>query len=158
MKTTCLAVVAGLGLGAHAHAALLVYDFPIDGLQETPPVATPGFGTGHVTLDTNTLELTWNISWQDLIGTVNNMHFHGPAAVGVPAGVRLGLDFSQNPAIGSAFISAGFAQEIQDGLWYVNIHSTFRPGGEIRGQVVPAPASAALLGMAGLGVMRRRRA
>jgi len=38
--------------------------------------------------------------------------------------------------IGEAPISAPFAQEVVDALWYVNIHTARHPGGEIRGQVV----------------------
>ncbi len=153
MSACALALVA-----SSASGVLITYDFPIDGLQEVPPVATPAFGTGHVTLDTVTYELTWDIAWQGLIGTVSNAHFHGAALPGVSAGVRLGLDWTQNPMIGSAFISPAFAQEVQDGLWYVNIHSSFRPGGEIRGQVVPGPGALALAGIGGLWGARRRRA
>ena len=43
------------------------------------------------------------------------------------------------------------------GLMYINIHSTFRPGGEIRGQVlVPEPGTLLLLG-AGLAWITGRR-
>jgi len=155
MKT--LAVLA-LGLFAgSASANFYSYEFVIDGAQEVPAVVTPAFGTGVVTLDTGTNLLTWNISWQDLLGTVSNAHFHGPAVPGVNAAVRIGLDFTQNPMIGSTTISTAFADEVIAGLWYVNIHSTFRPGGEIRGQVVPAPTSLAVLGVGGLMAGRRRR-
>src|SRR5438093_423063 len=31
-------------------------------------------------------------------------------------------------------------QQIRSGLWYVNIHTSAKPAGEIRGQVVPPPS------------------
>jgi hypothetical protein len=55
------------------------------------------------------------------------------------AGVRFGLP-AGNPKVGSVGpLTAAFEAELNAGLWYVNIHTTFRPGGEIRGQVLTAP-------------------
>jgi hypothetical protein len=146
---------------APARAALLTFGpFPIDGLQEVPPVATPGFGTGTVTLDTGSNMLSWNIQWQDLIGDTTLMHFHGPANPGDNAGVEVNIGSISglvSPSIGSTTISPAQAADLVAGLWYVNIHSTFKPGGEIRGQVVPAPGAALMLGLAGMATGRRRR-
>lgn len=40
---------------------------------------------------------------------------------------------------------------------YFNVHTVASGGGEIRGQIVPEPASLAMLGMAGMGMMGVRR-
>jgi hypothetical protein len=137
----------------------------LDGLQETPPVATPGFGSATATLDTDTGQFDLTGSFSGLIGTSNNAHVHGPAAVGVgPAGVLFGITFDIGVTSGnfsfSGVISPAHQATILDGLAYINIHSTFRPGGEIRGQIprVPEPGSVALagIGLVSAGAMRRR--
>jgi len=159
-----IAVAVGVGC-LTGSAQAIVYNFLLDGLQEVPPVATPATGTGMVTLVDQSgapddWALSWNVTYQNLIGTANNAHFHGPAPVGVPAGVRLGIPFdaaTSGASVGNAVISDAFAQEIMDGLWYVNIHSTFQTGGEIRGQVVPEPAACALIGLGGVALLARRR-
>jgi hypothetical protein len=52
-----------------------------------------------------------------------------------------------SPLIGSTTITDAQETQLLDGLWYVNVHSTANPGGEIRGQVVPEPATLLLLAM-----------
>lgn len=49
---------------------------------------------------------------------------------------------------------------LQSGQMYMNLHTTFSPSGEIRGQlveVVPEPASLAALGLGALALLRRKR-
>ena len=73
-------------------------------------------------------------------GTPTVAHFHGPAAPGVAAGVRVASG-ALSPESGSTTISAGFGAELLSELWYLNIHSSSCMGGEVRGQVLfPAPA------------------
>lgn len=89
-----------------------------------------------------------------------------PSFEGFPAGVTSGSydhtfdltdpatfspTFLNNNGGTAASATAAFLQQIAEGRAYVNVHSSFAPGGEIRGfLVVPEPASIALLGLAGV--------
>src|SRR5215203_2114964 len=61
------------------------------GAQEVPAVVTPGTGTIVSTYDADANMLAYTISWTGLSGTVNNMHFHGPADPTISAGVQIGI-------------------------------------------------------------------
>lgn len=162
MRVTALLAGAGvLACAGHASAFVHVFNFPIDGLQEVPPVATPGTGNGMVTYDDVTNMLSWTITYQGLIGNATLAHFHGAAPIGVNAGVQVNIANLSggiaSPMIGSTTITELQEADLLAGLWYVNIHSDVFSGGEIRGQVVPAPGALALGGFAGLIALRRRR-
>lgn len=141
-----------------AGAALLTYNFTLDGLQESSPNASPATGSAVVNFDTTTLALDWNISFTGLTAPMTAAHFHGPAALGVPAAVQVPISGLSSPLIGSTTINSTQAADLQAGLWYVNIHTSNFPAGEIRGQVVPEPAAfAALLLASPVLLLRRRR-
>lgn len=146
-----------------ASAALIQLEAAIDGAQANQGQGTgsPATGSAQVTFDDVSNLFSWNISWTELLGDLTVAHFHGPAAPGTNAGVE--VDFLSasptNPSIGSTTISPDQAAGLLSELWYVNIHSSFAPGGEIRGQVllvnqVPLPATIALIALGLLGVRR----
>jgi hypothetical protein len=148
-----------------AFSAIIDLTASIDGAQANAGAGTgsPGTGFATMTLDTDTNAFDWNISWSGLLGTETVAHFHGPAAPGANAGPQVTFDHTMNPSIGNAILSDAQETDLLAGLWYINIHSTVDPGGEIRGQVevVPVPAAVWLFGsgLVGLiGIARRKTA
>jgi hypothetical protein len=167
----------------------------LDGLQENPPVATPGSGTGTASYDPNTQMLIVDLSFSGLIGTTTNAHIHccsadastnaGIALHFVPHGFPLGVtsgnfshtfDLSMAGTYDAGYLagSGGTASQARDRLLdamrngvpdnmniaYFNIHTSFRGGGEIRGNIfVPEPSAILLLvcGSAALAIVRRPR-
>jgi hypothetical protein len=96
-----------------------------------------------------------------------------PTFPGFPVGVTSGtydatFDLTLASSYNPAFITASggtvsgamnrLIQSLDEGRAYFNLHTSQFPGGEIRGFLVPTPGAAAVLGMAGLVAMRRRRA
>lgn len=176
--------VAATGLAlcaSQANAVVLDWSSSLDTAQAVAtnggsPIAS-GSGTAHGSFDTDTNVLTWVIDFSGLSAGVTVAHFHGPSAgpgtnaavtvevptlpgtvPGVTAGSIIGSEDLDNLA-GAATVAA-WKEHFKAGLLYINVHTTNFRGGEIRGQVsLPAPASAALLGLgvAGLAVSRRTR-
>lgn len=153
--TGALVVLMAFGM---AHGQVVNWVFPLDGAQEVPPVPTPATGVGEIWFDTATSELSWEVSYQDLLGTITAAHFHGPAPVGANAGVQVGSAIGPSPLTGGPVVLTGTqASDLLAGLWYFNIHTDLYPAGEIRGQVVPEPGAAALIGLGATVLLLRRR-
>ena len=106
----------------------------LSGAAEVPPNTSGGTGSARVELEGTMLR--WNIQYANLTGPVTAAHFHGPAAAGANAGVRLGFKPPYtSPIRGEATVTPEQAAEIKAGLWYINLHTAQFPGGELRGQV-----------------------
>ncbi|MFG0318719.1 MAG: CHRD domain-containing protein, partial [Planctomycetota bacterium JB042] len=111
--------------------------FAIDGSQEVPPNGSAGSGTGRISFETATNTLRWSVAYAGLSATASAAHFHGPAPAGANAGVQVNIGIASNPIVGAAVLTDAQAADLLAGLWYVNIHTSAFPGGEIRGQVAP---------------------
>lgn len=114
-----------------------IFEATLSGAQEVPAAATSATGMAEVQYNENTGKLTWKVTYTGLSAAATAGHIHGPAATGANAGVV--IPFSGNvtalPITGEAVITGGQYGDLAAGLWYVNIHSTQFPGGEIRGQL-----------------------
>ena len=144
MKVIALAMSLVL-LGQVADAAVVTWSASLAPENEVPPQLNAPLGaTGSATgtLETDTNLLSWDVSWTGLSGVAVGAHFHGPATTTQNAGVVVnigaisGLD---SPSAGSTTIDDNVEQALLGGLLYINVHTQLNPGGEVRGQVVPAP-------------------
>ena len=120
---------------APASADMLKYKADLNGPSENPPTASKGVGSIEADYDTATKTLSWSGTYSDLTGPEIAAHFHGPAAVGVNAGVLVPVDAKASPFKGSATLTDEQAKAFADGLVYFNIHTAQNKGGEIRGQL-----------------------
>jgi len=141
-------VLTGLvlaGLMTLAQAAPISFTVPLTGAQQVPAVQTQGSGSADLTYDSGTRVVTWSITFSGLSSEVTMAHFHGPAASGKNAGVKVWLSKKgaavSSPITGQATLSPAEAKEFLAGDMYINVHTKDHPGGEIRGQVLPPKSS-----------------
>ena len=170
---TRLALVLASLLFAAQPAQALVIDLTADiaASQEVPPTDSPAFGTGVFEYDDVTNVISWTILFtESLFDTAEEAsHVHGPAGVGAEADILFELGTGQLKqgmtdldAVASCTADPEACEgELLAGLWYVNIHSSEHPDGEIRGQILPAtlvpePAALSLLLAAGTAFLLRR--
>jgi hypothetical protein len=165
-----------------AHAALLIYQGTLSGLNEVPPNNSPGTGLATVSYDTVAHTLKVDVTFSGLTGTTTASHIHvapalnqnGPVAtqlptfVGFPLGVTAGsysqqFDLTQASSWNPAFIASNnnsisgaeeaLALALRRGLAYVNVHSTPFPGGEVRANLTLVPEPGSWMMMiAGFGL------
>jgi hypothetical protein len=135
----CAAAVTTWTIGSDAAAES--FKVALTGAQQVPPVETAGKGTADLTYDPATRVLTWSVTFEGLSGPATMAHFHGPAPAGKNAPVVIWLSKkgseAESPIKGEATLTPEQAVQFTAGEWYINVHTSEHPGGEIRGQVVP---------------------
>ncbi len=139
-------VLAGLTAGAlawsaAANAASETFKVDLTGAQQVPPVETPAKGSADLSYDPATRMLTWTVTYSGLSAPATMAHFHGPAAAGKNGPVAIWISVKDasvdSPVKGQATLTPEQAAQFSAGEWYINVHTSAHPGGEIRGQVVP---------------------
>lgn len=134
------AAIAILGSPAALAEIFAFTDVALTPEQQSPPSQSDGKGWLNAFYDSSTKTLTYVVNWQLKSGNaVSAAHFHGPGAVGVNAGVEIGVTLPNTNAGktgGSVTLTSAQEVDLLAGKWYFNIHSDPFPSGEIRGQLV----------------------
>ena len=107
------------------------------GANEVPPNKSTATGTAKITVDVLHDQGCWNLSVQQLQGTVTEAHIHR-----APAGKEGPVVLVLSPPTGGSShgcrrVEPSLAHGIvkDPGAYYVNVHTSKFPGGEIRGQL-----------------------
>jgi hypothetical protein len=136
LRPVFAATVALSLLVTPALAEVIKFKADLSGKAETPPNDSAGTGMADVSYDTDAKTLSWTITYSGLTGDAKAAHFHGPAAVGAKAAPVVPIEGNlASPIAGTATLTDQQAADLQNGLWYFNIHTEKYPDGEIRGQL-----------------------
>ena len=115
-------------------------EIPLLGTEETPPNTSLGYGALTAIYDDDLDRLSYEFEWKlEGANEATAVHFHGPAARGesAPPVFDLGpISGNSGKLTGVVTLDADQEADLKAGLWYLNIHSTAFPAGEIRGQLV----------------------
>ncbi|WP_394824703.1 CHRD domain-containing protein [Pendulispora albinea] len=118
--------------GQILHPNEILYVASLNGGQEVPPSGSAATGTAAVVLRADTQELLYHVK-TSLAPTMAHIHTGLAAKAGDVA-----IDFAATTGIidGKKPITAAQVTDLAEGRLYVNVHTTLKPAGEIRGQLV----------------------
>lgn len=112
--------------------------------QEEPANASTALGTATLQLTAAGLSVRCTVN--GLTGAISASHIHSSSGIGINGGVARDLlaffvggtaTGLWSPADASPFTAARLT-ELLRGQLYINVHTAANPGGEIRGQILPA--------------------
>ncbi len=135
------AMAVAMIVGSSPAAAENIFVANLDVAQATTAqTGASGTGIARVSLNPAKNLITWDLTFTGLADGSQSAvaaHFH-KGAVGVPGAIEIDISTGalKSPRSGSATITNLQKADLIAGLWYINVHSTNSPGGEIRGQVL----------------------
>lgn len=140
LATVPLALAGFTTFSTAALAATKSFNVHLSGAQQVPPVKTSATGTAHLTYNTSTRVLTWDVTYSHMSSPVTMAHIHA-AAPGKNGPVDVWLTKKgkpvSSPIKGHAKLTPAEAKALMAGDLYVNVHTKDHPAGEMRGQIKP---------------------
>lgn len=118
----------------------LLFTATLNGGQETPPNSSAATGTATLLLSPDEKSARLSLSFSGLSSEQTVAHIHGPAPPGVSAPPIVDLPLGQVSDF-PITLTATQAQDLKNGLLYINVHSVNFPTGEIRGQFATSLAA-----------------
>jgi uncharacterized repeat protein (TIGR01451 family) len=106
----------------------------LTGTQETPPNNSPARGTATLLLDANETTARVSLRFNNLSAAETVAHIHGPAPAGQAAPPVFDMPATGNFTDFQINLTPQQVADLKAGLFYINVHSTAFPAGEIRGQ------------------------
>jgi aldose sugar dehydrogenase len=121
----------------------LLFVANLTGAQETPSNNSTAVGRASLVLSPDEKSARISLVFSGLSSGQTDAHIHGPAAAGVSAPPVFPLPLGQLSDF-SITLTPSQVQDLKNGLFYVNVHSSNFPTGEIRGQFGSSPAAVAM--------------
>ena len=139
-RRVLLGTALSVAFVAGASAATVSYTAHLSGRAEVPKTDSKGKGKFEGKFDPQTKAMNYTLTFEGLSGPATAAHIHGPATKTQSAGVvaPLGDKNPTSPVSGTVTLTDDQVKSLQSAKLYVNVHTAANPGGEIRGQIVPA--------------------
>ena len=132
-----LALLDGLAPPPPAFNADMTYNVNLSGSQEVPAVNTMSMATAVVEIDEDLPAFSVSVDVSGLTD-VTGVHVHdGGIGMNGPVAFPLTDAGDGTYVLAETNISPSNLDALTNGEWYLNVHTTANPNGEVRGQIVP---------------------
>lgn len=144
-----LALLDGLAPPPPAFNADMTYNVNLSGSQEVPAVSTMSMATAVVEIDEDLPAFSVSVDVSGLTD-VTGVHVHD-GGIGMNGPVAFPLTDAGNGTyvLAETNISPSNLDALTSGEWYLNVHTTANPNGEVRGQIVPDTTAVVTFSLSG---------
>jgi hypothetical protein len=144
-----LALLDGLAPPPPAFNADMTYNVNLSGSQEVPAVTTMSMATAVVEIDEDLPAFSVSVDVSGLTD-VTGVHVHD-GGIGMNGPVAFPLTDAGNGTyvLAETNISPSNLDALTSGEWYLNVHTTANPSGEVRGQIVPDTTAVVTFSLSG---------